>query len=604
MTVTSAMQGGLSRLLNSNDAPSPIEAVSVQQEVASLASQLAALEARLQKHRAILSPIRRLPVEILGQIFFFAVFSDAEYADEKERKALEAICRVCKAWNEAALITPQLWGRLDIDVYCADAHHDDVLKWLGRANEASRALNIASYGCDCTSSRVSYSNFEQEDVDERLGCLFQAEGIAKLLAVGPPLSCLHLEMESSLCFAHLTKSMNMYGDGKKSSWSSIRRLRLSWPYNGPWVEADSLSSSFFRHLPPNLEVLHLELPALHTVIRHRVLTCPWPLLHILPSTLQGLTGLSISTSWSGPHILDCLQHCKSLETLTVRYADRPSRSGWQEDTSTPLINAFATGPGVLLPKLQKLELCGLDSTAIGYSLSYLNAPFLSEIEVEFRNIDEHGDLTEGMPLALDDLESLEARTPNVRSQICSIVVSRDKEIEEVEMRDLMDVLSSLTSLTSLTLDHFTFDPLPLQSGANPTSFLPHLQYLALLNIPAEFNLEAILDYLVQRQSAAERRSKRSASKSGGGLKRVKIGYAEAIKPDSEMGLGDKLPLSSDITRRNMAFNLIAAYGVTIEGDLSLEDRWGLYHMSSSGRIGPYYQGESTEYSDAVGMESG
>ena len=72
----SPLAPALARLASSNDPPSPLEVTYVRQRVEemencveSLKSQLNVLEGRIERCKPILSPIRRLPLEILGEIF-------------------------------------------------------------------------------------------------------------------------------------------------------------------------------------------------------------------------------------------------------------------------------------------------------------------------------------------------------------------------------------------------------------------------------------------------------------------------------------------------------------------------------------------------------
>jgi hypothetical protein len=69
----------INHLFTNNTPPLPPEAKYIQNEIDSLAQaigklqlQLNKLQSRMQNYRALLSPSRRIPLEILGEIFAFA----------------------------------------------------------------------------------------------------------------------------------------------------------------------------------------------------------------------------------------------------------------------------------------------------------------------------------------------------------------------------------------------------------------------------------------------------------------------------------------------------------------------------------------------------
>ncbi|KAJ3546452.1 hypothetical protein NMY22_g2045 [Coprinellus aureogranulatus] len=571
------MQADLSGLLESNDVPTHEEVMLAKRVIVDLVAQLSNLGAQLRKHEAILSPVRRLPAEILGRIFYFASAGESGYTDEEDRDALLMFCLVCKTWNEAAQVKSELWGQLRIDSFDYDAHKEDVERWLARANQASRVVGISSYGCDCSMYHDSWSEAGQDEVDdeEDAPCYFQSDGLAKFLASGPVLNTLHLEMQSTLCFARLMHGITIHSGATKPSWDSIRSLRLSWDSDGAWIEAQSLERSLFRHLPSNLKSLHLDLPAPEYVTRHRSSPFPWKLLRIPPTILQGLTSLTISSHWDGPHVLECLQHCKNLETLRFEQSGLPVEYEWWEKDSGgfPLVDDLRRG--VFLPKLHSLDLICVDASTTGKYLPYLRVPALVNLTVQFREFHYYEKVRDGALRGVSDLlSSLEGLTPNMKERIRSLSIGRDGEVEEIDAKDLIIILSGLTSLESLTLNYVTFDPRVLQ--APPTSlFISSVQHLEILNVPAEFNFEAMLQFL-QRHTA------QSSGSANTILKRVRFSYAKAIKP-----FGDQ-SCSADWSRCYKAQQLREKSGVMVEGDISLENRWLLYHMPSRGRIAPYY----------------
>ncbi|KAJ7131070.1 hypothetical protein C8R44DRAFT_774355 [Mycena epipterygia] len=76
----------------------------------------------LRRHKAIVSPIRHLPPEILGEIFFFAVRNMFHFGDISEvlgpmsHHAPWVLTRICRHWTAVALASPALWSMLFLDL--------------------------------------------------------------------------------------------------------------------------------------------------------------------------------------------------------------------------------------------------------------------------------------------------------------------------------------------------------------------------------------------------------------------------------------------------------------------------------------------------------
>ncbi|KAH8830726.1 hypothetical protein DL96DRAFT_1594092 [Flagelloscypha sp. PMI_526] len=73
------------------------------------------VEEYVRQKQAILVPIRLLPFEILVHIFEY-LCQDNSFGVERRDISIPAwtLARVCKAWRDLALTTPQLWSRITI----------------------------------------------------------------------------------------------------------------------------------------------------------------------------------------------------------------------------------------------------------------------------------------------------------------------------------------------------------------------------------------------------------------------------------------------------------------------------------------------------------
>jgi hypothetical protein len=69
---------GLEHLFSTNTAPIPLEILQIQNEIGTLTDAVRTLQAQLQeaekqrrRYQDLLSPVRRTPPEVLGEIFIF-----------------------------------------------------------------------------------------------------------------------------------------------------------------------------------------------------------------------------------------------------------------------------------------------------------------------------------------------------------------------------------------------------------------------------------------------------------------------------------------------------------------------------------------------------
>ncbi|KAF8650050.1 hypothetical protein AX16_005440 [Volvariella volvacea WC 439] len=89
-------------------------------DIASLKAQLQALEQKrdalsdhIDRHRAFISSIRRLPHDILKEIFIQFLPTE-HFALMKTGEAPLHLGRICSSWRQVSLTTPQLWSSIHI----------------------------------------------------------------------------------------------------------------------------------------------------------------------------------------------------------------------------------------------------------------------------------------------------------------------------------------------------------------------------------------------------------------------------------------------------------------------------------------------------------
>ncbi|KAF9466182.1 hypothetical protein BDZ94DRAFT_1252305 [Collybia nuda] len=162
-------------LLSSNDVPTPIEVAHMHREITEgtrvmddmdaasiyLTEALRrldilrdALSTRLHQCRRVLSPIRKLPVEILAEIFLYASGTSEGRAVKEDLPNLMRSHRyllgVCKRWREIAISLQDLWACIDIKLGFRDS--ETSLRNLGclvdlhlqRSKSSSLYINLIS----------------------------------------------------------------------------------------------------------------------------------------------------------------------------------------------------------------------------------------------------------------------------------------------------------------------------------------------------------------------------------------------------------------------------------------------------------------------------
>jgi hypothetical protein len=69
----------------------------------------------VENHRALLSGVRRLPPELLQQIFWYCLPTDRNAVMSSDEGPI-LLGRICKLWRDISLSTPQLWTSLHVSI--------------------------------------------------------------------------------------------------------------------------------------------------------------------------------------------------------------------------------------------------------------------------------------------------------------------------------------------------------------------------------------------------------------------------------------------------------------------------------------------------------
>ncbi|KAI6116251.1 hypothetical protein F5141DRAFT_1212859 [Pisolithus sp. B1] len=94
-------------------------------------------------HKALTSPIRRIPPEVLGEIFYRCL-PTAPYVTPRDVESPMVLTQVCRHWRAVAMSTPRLWTSitLHVDLATDEGYRSMCEAWLGRAKSLPLAMRV------------------------------------------------------------------------------------------------------------------------------------------------------------------------------------------------------------------------------------------------------------------------------------------------------------------------------------------------------------------------------------------------------------------------------------------------------------------------------
>lgn len=551
-----------SSLLSSNEAPTTLEATSLQEEIARLTDLI-------QQYRSILSPLRRLPPEVLAEIFKIAVQDGWGLTD---RQQLLDLCLVCKMWCNVAYSTPDLWGRLRITLDPQDQWIKEATRWLSMAKDSWKMIHIVSaplLNCQCGA------------IGLESGCIVSGStSLIKLLVEGPPLDLLSVDFDFSQCFINLQKALRDFNsDTNPPSWSLVKSLRIRFLTEGDrigaWIDGDN-QRPFMSDDYPCLTSLQLMMPCKVDLDDDMERPADIPSfvdapINIHPSLLKRLTHLSVECDWGGPQIPLLLPHCTNVESLSITSTRHPGN----------IRNAEAHRiivQGVVLPSVRKLKVKGVDIPSAGRVVSFLRVPSLTDLEVGLYNYGNHLD-----PAAANNgasairpvyhlLQSLSLflgapSSPSLRSLTIS-AIHYSFNFERCPTIDSQEVLDILTRLPSLT--HIAFVDIPVRvlkrhrartygQPITPQPILPHLEQVTVeMGRKPDFPLGPFLRLLIKA-----RRMRKPAKISSMGVV-LEADRRDTLRRIVLRGYGMRPSLEAALRSSSAIEDLQYAYGVSVD----------------------------------------
>ncbi|KAJ3530071.1 hypothetical protein NMY22_g8730 [Coprinellus aureogranulatus] len=455
-------------LESSNDPPHPAEVATVMKELSDLEGKIASARSHLQqleeqerRRRAILSPLRRVPCEILGEIFTLCLNDASTTRDSEE---LLALCLVCKKWCDAARLTRGLWTGLEIEYPGAEVSLEKIKTWYSRAGSLAKSMVVQP------GSHHGKSDADPTHVSGL--CNGGAQSLAKILLSGISLDNLTLHLEHTGCYRQLERCLVRFDTDKAGHrnlpWDELGSLTLE--IDSGWQPSPSFTRiapvSRFKLLLPSFQV------AFENDVEVRSARLSFPAIF-----------LGNLTQFSAVH---------QLEDLTLHFTD----SGSAYDPADDAILNAPPANRLSLPKVTSLKLKGVEYGFI--LLGAFDTPSLNHLEFSFCPLETPATSDEG--LASDIAQAWQPFLSRCGFKIRSLRLGNMQLSETTVKALLKDEYFPL--LTDLTLDGVQFPPFALfQSHWQTPERKPlfrKLEVLNLLNMEADFRLWSVYVFLGAR----------------------------------------------------------------------------------------------------------
>ncbi|KAE9407251.1 DEAD-domain-containing protein [Gymnopus androsaceus JB14] len=351
---------------------------SLEAQISELTRQRDAKLIELASFRNILSPIRRIPVEILSEIFELARLPDNGIFHSKHTivSYTHNLSSVCAAWRKFALTTPQLWSKLCVN---ADKRIATTVEWVKEWIDRSRGLLLDVYLFIGSQSR---------------------QVLVQILDFRHRIRTLHV--------AGSVESYHVLFDLPRSSFSQLEEVTLSLSIRGNhyWAERRFLTKKIEAFLDaPNLH--HVQIRGEFSPSLLKILAFPLPAEQLKTLVIASSVHINISVA------VVVLQASQGLVNLEI---DLPVALSITSSIEILGIN-------VLLPALKSLKIRCRDEVHFYDFLRCLTLPLLEHLTLRGQDYHfdsvifppaaaqfQHCSATSLSSLTLEDLDCIDVET--------------------------------------------------------------------------------------------------------------------------------------------------------------------------------------------------
>jgi hypothetical protein len=322
-SATNACQGAVFELSKKES-----ELCVVRSRMATLRTQEALLASTVSRLRRQIAPIKRVPQDILAEIFIHCrptQSTDGRYPLMTFAEAPLLLGRVCKVWGFIANSTPALWDAIEIEVpsrledaeHLVARHEKMAKEWLQRAGTRGLSISLMDSAekprrglprlfprfCDSTAEIRVY-------IGRMLSVLLEFQSFWKVF------KCNVNWADAVVSSADISPIESPYCNGlsilaRQTETPLLEELDLvlSFTDQAAAAEYDIRLNNF----PPSLRRVTLE----GNITEASTLKLPWGSLARLELLIP------LSGAESQPYALQILRHCPNLEECILSMSDNP-----------------------------------------------------------------------------------------------------------------------------------------------------------------------------------------------------------------------------------------------------------------------------------------
>lgn len=414
------------------DVEAQVQSLDIQ--ISELTRQKDAKLAEIATLKNMLSPVRRIPIEILSEIFRLSCLPEKGISmfEHSIVDYMSTLSTVCVAWRNTAHATPQLWSSLSLSLSKPHKPLMGEVGWVSNWMNRSQGLPVDLY-LDLMTRGLK--------ADQFLELAFSFGHKLRLLNLKGCLSfCLHL---LGLPHSSLPQLERVFLEVWFDDWSDFS----DWP--GPnEVDHDVI--------PQQIEIF-LGAPKLQCI--ELIDGTRYQLIKRFGLPLEGLTSLKLTHCINQPDIdnlMDILCRCKDLNHLRIDLAP---------DSLTGLV-FFDEGFSMFLPSLKSLDVSAHDTQSNGVNLiNCLTTPHIEELTLRYHSQELHGFHM--------DLINFQHRSATA---ISSLILHGlwNQNVDESISQTLIASLSLFPTLSSFQLHECGFDMNPLFRALTFTKGCPTL----------------------------------------------------------------------------------------------------------------------------------
>ncbi|KAJ7441743.1 hypothetical protein FB451DRAFT_1150512 [Mycena latifolia] len=349
------------------------EIADLQKALDKLAEERAGLSAYVDAHRALISPVRRLPLDIIQEIFVACLPTHRNCI----MSAVEApvlLGRICSSWRSISLSTPRLWSRLHIVEPTCPYNAPPVFKeklaqrlettkmWLGRSGRCPLSVSLQS-----TFNNTGFASATQNQfIQDLLPFTSRWEHISFTAMFSSLKTMIHLTPADVPMLKSVTITEIQEDIAATTRYNSMGFL------HGPNISSFNFEGSSFSPLELSLR---------------------W----------DRLTNLSIAEKWSSEapfmtseRTLQVFSRCPQLRTCRILVCDPPDTSNrigelvlelsflhtLDLDCDTFSTTAYRLFGRLSFPQLRNLKLRGMsDNADTPYALLLATTPHIEKLDI-------------------------------------------------------------------------------------------------------------------------------------------------------------------------------------------------------------------------------